>query len=178
MARGMDTGGHSGRKVDAPQYMKVGGEFHGPQRPPEPGMRVADRVTPRPRSEQPRTGTIAKAATPAPGPKTLSEGIAAETRTQHFMFGTTVGSQDDGHRSLARPAPMRQSDGAKGDFFGAHPNEIKLSTMQFNREKAMPHLMEHEKDNSTKTKLVDTGLGRLSDGVERPVKVTKVKPGF
>jgi hypothetical protein len=109
----------------------------------------------------------------------LHNAIKSEERMQHFLFGTTVGTQDSGHRSLAMPAPVRQSDGAPGAFAGAHPNQIKLSTMQFNREKAMPALMQPEyQDHSTKTKMVDKGMGRLSDGVERPVTVKKMKPGF
>lgn len=97
--------------------------------------------------------------------------IKAETASQTFLFGGTVGTQDSGERTLARPAPMNQVTGQKGAFWGAPNDAIKLAQMQENRRSAMPGLMQPPPSNDRPAaKLNDLGMGRLSDGVERPVK--------
>lgn len=111
--------------------------------------------------------------------------INAATQKQVGMFGTTVGTQDDGMRTKARPAPVGghlpvPTGGAEGPgfsrpvFHGAHPNAIKLAQMNVNYDNAMAGLMQPPPSNDRKVEgLVDTGMGRLSDGVERPVQSWK-----
>ncbi len=112
----------------------------------------------------------------------LHKQIAAETQTQKYLFGTTVGTQDSGERTLKRPAPAggmltMPTGGEAGPgysrpvFHGAHPNAIKLAQMRENHADAMAGLMQPAPTNDRKVEgLVDVGMGRLSDGVERPVQ--------
>ena len=97
--------------------------------------------------------------------RSLHNAIKAETDTQNYMFGGLVGSQDDGHRTVKRPGPP-----LGGQFHGAEPNAIRLAQMQDNRRQAMAGIMQPPPTNDRGVEgLVDTQLGRLSDGVERPV---------
>lgn len=111
----------------------------------------------------------------------LSQALKAETAKHLSMFGTVVGTQDDGGVTDKRPAPsggkLPAPVGAAGPgysrpvFHGAHPNAIKLAQMQDSYSKAMVGLMVPPPDNSRAVEgLVDRGMGRLSDGQERPVK--------
>jgi hypothetical protein len=66
---------------------------------------------------------------------------------------------------------MQNAPGARGSFYGARPRDIQLAQLHYNSEVAMPGLMQPPPSNSNaSSKLVDTGLGRLSDGVDRPVR--------
>lgn len=119
--------------------------------------------------------------------KNLQRAIDRETATQKYLFGTVVGTQDDGKFTSERPLPgtatthrggeVRTYNGTpegRGDFRGASHLAIHLATMQDNHAKAMGILMQHPSDGSRPTeKMVDTGMGRLSDGVERPVRAYK-----
>lgn len=98
-------------------------------------------------------------------PKQVSSpAIRQEAATQKHYFGTVLGPQDDGMRTLDRPAPMG------GHFQGAPPEAIALAQMKINREHAMAHLMQPAPTNDRKVEgLVDTGMGRLSAGPEKPV---------
>ena len=98
-------------------------------------------------------------------PRTVSSpAIRAEAATQRQYFGTVLGPMDDGMRTLDRPAPV------VGAFEGARPETIMLAQMKVNREHAMAHLMQPPPHNDRKVEgLVDTGMGRLSAGPERPV---------
>jgi hypothetical protein len=96
----------------------------------------------------------------------LHQAIARERANQEFFFGTELGPKDDGMRTKARPAPVG------GDFEGAHPNAIRLGTMVANRNDAMAALMQPADIRKPHAQpMVDLGMsGRLSDGVERPVR--------
>lgn len=115
---------------------------------------------------------------------TYHAAIQQATAKQTAMFGTLVGTQDDGQRTAQRPAPvgghLPVPVGAEGPgysrpvFHGAHPNAIKLAQMNVNYDSAMAGLMQPPPSNDRKVEgLVDTGMGRLSDGVDRPVQSWK-----
>jgi hypothetical protein len=105
------------------------------------------------------------------GNHSLKAAVHAEVQRHLSTFGTVVGTMDDGGVTDKRPAPSGGAPGSRPVFHGAHPNAIKLAQMQDNYHKAMTGLMVPPPDNSRTTEgLVDTGMGRLSDGVERPVR--------
>ena len=96
--------------------------------------------------------------------RSLHQAIQTETDNQKFLFGGLVGTQDDGQRTVKRPGPLG------GQFEGAAPNVIRLAQMQDNRRQAMAGIMQPPPSNDRGVEgMVDTQLGRLSDGVERPV---------
>ena len=93
-----------------------------------------------------------------------SRQVGREAQSQRYLFGTVLGPQDSGERTLRNPAPVH------GAFEGAPANAIRLAQMQYNHEIAMPALMQEDPDNNRKAEgLVDKGMGRLSDGRSHPV---------
>jgi hypothetical protein len=108
----------------------------------------------------------------------LHQRIQAEAATQSYLFGTLVGTQDDGERTLKRPAPVGGAEGSNPVYRGTPPSVIKYATMVESHQDAMAGLMQPAPSNDRKTEgLVDVGMGRLSDGVERPV-TTRVDPSI
>lgn len=101
----------------------------------------------------------------------LHAAIKAELAQHDYFFGTRVGAEDDGRRTLKRPAPTGGAEGSKPAFEGAHPNEIRLATLRENRRQAMAGLMQPPPDNERSgTKLVDPGLGREAYPQKFPVR--------
>lgn len=119
----------------------------------------------------------------------LHASVAAETARHVAMFGTVVGTQDDGKYTQNRPTVGSYAHGET--YNGLHPYPtggaegpgysrprytgedhvaVQVATMRDSYDKAMAGLMIPPSDNARQTEgLVDTGMGRLSDGVERPV---------
>ena|ERR1700741_1848908 len=107
---------------------------------------------------------LSEARRVGPG-SSLHARIRAESNVHQYLFGQIVGTQDDGQRTLKRPAPVG------GDLEGAPPNAIKLVTLRENHRTAMSALMEPAPTNDRPVEgLRDVGLGRLSTGEEFPVK--------
>lgn len=154
MARGEDTSRHPGRQVGGAST---------------PAMKLM-------RTERKDSGSP-------------QSGIKVEKAKQEYMFGGRVGTEDSGERghdnrlsdgasATSRSYSQRQAPINKngpGHFFGQHNSVIQHAQMKVNTEQAMPGLMQPPpaSPHSMGTKLVDHGMGRESDGVERPVKVTK-----
>ena len=116
--------------------------------------------------------------------------IAAETASQRHMFGTVVGTQDDGKYTQKRPLPGTAvgtetyfgAPESRPSFAGADHMAIQLAQMEENHASAMAGLMQPPPDHApmNNIKMQDRGF-RESDGVEHPVhsyvdERIKIKP--